>query len=142
MLLNWYSSMKKMRKILIINDLENWPWKSNFGNFWHHTNSQNFVWLWLIYNLFTTSDSPNIRIPILQIFVFVIEGGQENIFLLVENIWRVRCREQVIGVFNFLQETNQNQSTWGIIVVKSNLLVHFLEEIDDPKNHFEINWPF
>ena len=38
-------------------------------------------------NLFTTSDSPNIRIPILQIFVFVIEGGQENIFLLVENIF-------------------------------------------------------
>ena len=37
-------------------------------------------------NLFTTSDSPNIRIPILQIFVFVIEGGQENIFLLVEQV--------------------------------------------------------
>ena len=34
-----------------------------------------------------TSDPPNIRIPILQIFVFVIEGGQENIFLLVENIF-------------------------------------------------------
>ena len=32
------------------------------------------------YNLFTTSDPPNIRIPILQIFVFVIEGGQENFF--------------------------------------------------------------
>ena len=52
-------------------------------------------------NLFTTSDSPNIRIPILQIFVFVIEGGQENIFLLVENIfwtnektkiWRIGIR--------------------------------------------------
>ena len=39
------------------------------------------------YNLFTTSDSPNIRIPILQFFVFVIEGGQENIFLLVENMF-------------------------------------------------------
>ena len=39
------------------------------------------------FNLFTTSDPPNIRIPILQIFVFVIEGGQENIFLLVENIF-------------------------------------------------------
>ena len=34
-----------------------------------------------------TSDPPNIRIPILQIFVFVIEGGRENIFLLVENIF-------------------------------------------------------
>ena len=37
--------------------------------------------------MFTTSDPPNIRISILQIFVFVIEGGQENIFLLVENIF-------------------------------------------------------
>ena len=40
-----------------------------------------------MYNLFTTSDSPNIRIPILQIFVFVIEGGQENIFSLVQKIF-------------------------------------------------------
>ena len=36
--------------------------------------------------MFTTSDPPNIRIPILQIFVFVIEGGQENIFSLVEKV--------------------------------------------------------
>ena len=27
------------------------------------------------------------------------------------------------------------------MVVKSNSFVRFLEEIDDPKNHFEINWP-
>ena len=32
-------------------------------------------------------------------------------------------------------------STWGIIVVKSYLFVRFLEEINDPKKHFEINWP-
>ena len=38
-------------------------------------------------NLFTTSDPPKIRIPILQIFVFVIEGGQENIFSLVQKIF-------------------------------------------------------
>ena len=30
MLLNWYSSMKKMSKIWIIFDIENWLWKSNF----------------------------------------------------------------------------------------------------------------
>ena len=40
-----------------------------------------------INNLFTTSDSPKIRNPTLQIFVFVIEGGQEKIVLLVENIF-------------------------------------------------------
>ena len=38
-------------------------------------------------NLFTTSNPPNIRIPILQIFVFVIEGGQENIFSLIQKIF-------------------------------------------------------
>ena len=27
------------------------------------------------------------------------------------------------------------------IVVKMNSFVRFFEEIDDPKNHFEINWP-
>ena len=32
--LNWYSSMKKkLRKIRIIFDLENWLWKSEIGNF-------------------------------------------------------------------------------------------------------------
>ena len=46
-----------------------------------------------------------------------------------------------LGVFNFLQKTNENKSTWVIIVVKLNSFVHFLEEIDDLKNHFEINWP-
>ena len=45
------------------------------------------------------------------------------------------------GVVDFLHKTNENKSTWGIIEVKSNLFVRFLEEIDDPKNHFEINWP-
>ena len=57
-------------------------------------------------NLFTTSNPPNIRIPILQIFVFVIEGGQENKDLenWNSNIWRVRCREQVKRgiIFNIL----------------------------------------
>ena len=35
------------------------------------------------------------------------------------------------GVGDFLQKTNKNKSTWGIIVVKS--FVRFLEEIDNPK---------
>ena len=35
------------------------------------------------------------------------------------------------GVVDFLQKTNENKSTWGIIVVKTNFFVHFLEEIKD-----------
>ena len=44
-------------------------------------------------------------------------------------------------VFDFLQKTNENKSTWGIILVKSNSFVRFLEEIEDIKNPFEIIWP-
>ena len=40
------------------------------------------------FNLFTTSESPNIRIPILQIFVFIYWRGNSN-------IWTLWCREQV-----------------------------------------------
>ena len=47
----------------------------------------------------------------------------------------------IFGVFNFLQKTNENKSIWGIIVVKSNSFVRFLEEIEDIKTPFEINWP-
>ena len=35
-------------------------------------------------------------------------------------------------VVDFLQKTNENNS---------HTFVRFLEEIDDPKNHFEINLP-
>ena len=49
--------------------------------------------------------------------------------------------EWFFGVFNFLQKTNENKSIWGIIVVKSNSFIRFLEEIDDIKTPFEINWP-
>ena len=44
-------------------------------------------------------------------------------------------------VFDFLQKTNENKLIWGIIVVKSNSFVRFLEEIEDIKTPFEINWP-
>ena len=47
----------------------------------------------------------------------------------------------LFGVFNFFQKTNKNKSTWGIIVVKSNLFVRFLEETLAWKNHFEFVWP-
>ena len=44
-------------------------------------------------------------------------------------------------VFNFFQNSNENKSTWGIIVVKSNSFVRFLEETSAWKNHFEFVWP-
>ena len=40
-----------------------------------------------IYNLFTTSESPNIRIPILQIFVFIYWRGTRKHFSLVQKIF-------------------------------------------------------
>ena len=44
-------------------------------------------------------------------------------------------------IFSFLRKTNQNRSTWGIIVVMSNLFVYFLEETLPWKNHFDFVWP-
>ena len=41
----------------------------------------------------------------------------------------------------FFQKTNENNSAWGIIVLKSNFFVRFLGELKIPKIHFEINWP-
>ena len=41
----------------------------------------------------------------------------------------------------FSKKTNENNLTWGTIVVKSNFFVRFLGELKIPKRHFEINWP-
>ena len=40
----------------------------------------------------------------------------------------------------FFQKTNENNLTWGTIVVRSNFFVRFLEEFKITKRHFEINW--
>ena len=45
------------------------------------------------------------------------------------------------GVFDFFKKLNENKSTWGIIVVKSNSFVHFLEESAAWKNHYDFVWP-
>ena len=47
----------------------------------------------------------------------------------------------LFGVFNFIQKTNENKSTWGIIVVKSYSFVHFLEEFTPWQFAFEFYWP-
>ena len=41
----------------------------------------------------------------------------------------------------FSQKTNENNSTWGTIVVKSIFFIRFMGELKIPKRHFEINWP-
>ena len=46
----------------------------------------------------------------------------------------------LIGVFNFFQKMNENKSTWGIIVVKLNSFVHFLEEFTAWQFAFEFYW--
>ena len=47
----------------------------------------------------------------------------------------------VFGVINFLQKTNERIRLYYYDTSGRLVFVHFLEEIDDPKNHFEINWP-
>ena len=64
---------KKLRKIQMIFDIENWLWKSNFGTFWHlphYTNSQNsiiFFWYVDFYPLLKNSTT---RITILDMIQF------------------------------------------------------------------------
>ena len=55
--------------------------------------------------------------------------------------WISKNPETVARKENFFQRTNENKSTWGIIVVKSNSFVHFLEETSAWKNHFHYVWP-
>ena len=52
-----------------------------------------------------------------------------------------KCLFGVFNFFNFFQKTNENKSTWGIIVVKLNSFVRFLEETSAWKNHFDFVWP-
>ena len=47
----------------------------------------------------------------------------------------------LLCVFNFFQKTNENKLTWGLIVVKSNSFIHFLEETLAWKNLFDFVWP-
>ena len=41
----------------------------------------------------------------------------------------------------FSQKTNENNSTYGTIVVKLKFFVRSLGELKIPKRHLEINWP-
>ena len=50
-----------------------------------------------------------------------------------------KCR---FGAFNFFQKTNKNKSTWGIIVVKSNLFVRFFGRNVGMKKSFQLGLTF
>ena len=60
---------------------------------------------------------------------------------MIANVEGQIISKYFFGVFNFLQKTNENKSNWGIIVVKSNSFVRFLEKIEDIKTPFEIYLP-
>ena len=65
-----------------------------------------------------------------------------NMVLLIILAKNWRGKGQLIskclfGDFKFFQKRNENKSTWGIIVVQSNVFVRFLEEFGIPKSPFE-----
>ena len=49
------------------------------------------------------------------------------------HLLKVKWFQNGIWGRRFPLRTNKNKSTWGIIVVKWNSIVHFLEEIEDTK---------
>ena len=49
--------------------------------------------------------------------------------------------KRFFGVTDFLQKTNERIRLYYFDTSVRLVFVRFLEEIDDPKNHFEINWP-
>ena len=62
----------------------------------------------------------------------------------IPNLRSYKCQlisKCLFGVFNFFQKTDENKSTWGILVVKSNSFVHFLEDFMAWQFAFEFYWP-
>ena len=66
-------------------------------------------------------------------FANSIRGWRQKIYKKFEITKGQIISKYLFGVFSFFQKTNENKWTWGIIVVKSNSFVRFLEEIDDSK---------
>ena len=60
-----------------------------------------------------------------------------DLFPISFPLWVLKVSSKCLfGVFNFSQKTNENKSTWGIIVLKSNFFVRFLGELRIPKSPF------
>ena len=75
-----------------------------------------------------------------------LNGANKGLELKKKTFIWLKSKGQLIskclfGVFSLFQNTNENKSTWGIIVVKSNSFIHILEEMSAWKNHFNFVWP-
>ena len=95
--LNLYSSIKKLRKIRMIFDAENWLWKSNFGTVWHLPLHQfakfnDFIWpqpktfliLYPSHENFTTSITINMDLHTCTVFSAPLKFEfYWNIFILL-----------------------------------------------------------
>ena len=68
--------------------------------------------------MFTTSESPNIQIPILQIFVFIYWRETRKHFLLVENKLFVNNFQTVFFVYCSVSTNLKGNSTWQYPVDK------------------------
>ena len=77
----------KLRKILMIFDIENWVWKSNFGTFWQLTINpklNHFPWVYeflgknLLYPLFKNSTT---RIAITHSSQTLVDYSSQEIFV-------------------------------------------------------------
>ena len=65
--LNWYSSMKKkLRKIRIIFDIENWLWKSGIGNF----RSLDLEWVLIYQEIYHSCYARNVPYMLSNVYVF------------------------------------------------------------------------
>ena len=76
------------------------------------------------------------------------EMSEEYLWLVIIKIvfFQTCFKGQLISkclfcVFNFFQKTNENKSTWGVIVVKLNSFLRFLEEFTAWQFAFEFYWP-
>ena len=89
--------------------------------------------------------------PCLDIITAYSLSDQCNILPINQNIddrlfVELHAKGQLISKCHFWcllfsQKTNENNSTWGTIVVKLIFFCSFLGELKIPKRHFEINWP-
>ena len=82
MLLNWYSSIRKLRKVSMIFDIENWLWKSNFGTF-----------------------SPLYQFSKFKYFLWVCWFSGKNAFNFVSPLWKLdNMYCHIVDKVSFLRE--------------------------------------
>ena len=94
-----------------------------FGNRRHNTSNMHYILIKIaIFGIHFES----------LIFFYVIFTSKDKGQLIL------KC---LFGFFNFFQKANKKKSTWGIIVVKLNLFVRFLEETSAWKYYFDFVWP-